>query len=420
MHLKNSGGSWLKEWRCVTHPARLSPPKPCSHLPPAEILGASNSIALIWSHVFTHLRDEPSVLGWHVAEEDDGYHHCNVQQVCSLQFSQVPHSSKLLNVSPPEQPTLDRLLFACAQAKAPCEASKSRRTKRPQVVLDSQMNSQNGVYVCNNIPQIAKLPFKHFPFILSKTWSMPLTSTAALCQMYPNVPCRAQCQWQSPRKHDQSHLWCKETVIGKSHGSTNSKIFQVDVSDLYLFEKKRHQVLVMFLRIHTSTAKDPGLIAHIRISRINKNSKSLNQLFQILHWKIPCLKPMRPGSFLRSAHHRLGPWLKATLGTSESWVVFCCLFCCLSWKPVSELWPNVPGRNRDSKVEGLPCTKDREITQSLNIEMRISRFGHNKTMKNLLRRSQVSTGWWKSKARNQESSKSFPLAKNSIRLAWTR
>ena len=68
---------------------------------------------------------------------------------------------------------------------------------------------------------------------------MPLTSTAALCQMYPNVPCRAQCQWQSPRKHDQSHLWCKETVIGKSHGSTNSKIFQVDVSDLYLFESKK-------------------------------------------------------------------------------------------------------------------------------------------------------------------------------------
>ena len=112
----------------------------------------------------------------------------------------------------------------------------------------------------------------------------------------------------------------------------------------------------------------------------------------------------------------------------ESWVFFH-LSCWLSWMPVSELWPNVPGRNSySSKLRGLKTakrlkkrvteSKDRGNTKRLNIEMRISRFGHNKTMKNLLHTDALDGE--KPKAQNQESSKRFLVAENSIRFAWTR
>ena len=171
MHLNNSGGSWLKEV-CVIH---SSSPKPCSHLSPPNSL--EHPTALRWFDRMcsrTSGTSNRSVLGWHVAEEDDAYHHCIVQQVCSLQFSQVAHSSKLPNVSPPEQPTLDRLLFACAQAKAPCKYPRVNTPKDHKLFLISELNPQNGG-VYNSIQAIGKWPFKHFPLIPNQNL-VPFTS----------------------------------------------------------------------------------------------------------------------------------------------------------------------------------------------------------------------------------------------------
>ena len=166
-----------------------------------------------------------SVLGWHVAEEGDAYkayHHCIVQQVCSLQFSQVAHSSKLPNVSLPEQPTLDRLLFACAQAKAPCKVSKSKtHQKTTSCSWFPELNPQNGVYTIV-YSKLANCLSSTSRWFLDQTWS----------RSHQQLPCRAQCQWQSPRKHDPSHLW-KVTWVSLKN------VKNLSFSDLYLFEKQK-------------------------------------------------------------------------------------------------------------------------------------------------------------------------------------
>jgi len=87
-------------------------------------------------------------------------------------------------------------------------------------------------------------------------------------------------------------------------------------------------------------------------------------------------------------------------------------------------WPK-QGFSYSSKLRGpktaerskkrVTESKDRGNTKRLNIEMRISRFGHNKTMKNLLHTDALDGE--KPKAQNQESSKSFLVAENSIRFA---
>lgn len=183
-----------------------------------------------------------------------------VQQVCSLQFSQVAHSSKLPNVSLPEQPTLDRLLFACAQAKAPCKVSKSKtHQKTTSCSWFSELNPQNGVYtiVCRKLANCLSSTSRWF---LVKPGPVHINS------------CLVELSASGRARGSTIRL-----TFGKSYEISliqSKNVKNISVSRISIYLKNEHmapEVLMIFLRIHTSTAKDPGLIWHKKYQETNKN-----------------------------------------------------------------------------------------------------------------------------------------------------